>query len=88
MWSSETATTDSTANNTPVLLAFLLQVMTVSAPSGMNLVDCPSCAASLVFDSNKRIIVLDATGEERAAAAGASAPAAGAKKKRAPAADE
>jgi hypothetical protein len=41
-------------------------IFIVAGNKGANLVDCPSCNASLTFDAGKRLIVVAETPEERA----------------------
>jgi len=63
-------------------------IFTVAGNKGQNLVDCSSCGAGLTFDSNKRLLVVAETPEEKAekAAAAAAKKAAAAAKKAARAA--
>lgn len=60
------------------------EILTVQGNRGVNLVDCGSCGASLQFDENKRIIVMDQSPEDKKAkAAEAAAKKAAAAKARA-----
>jgi hypothetical protein len=51
------------------------EIFTVSGNRGQNLVDCPSCKASLTFDAGKRVIVVAETPEDKAEKAAAAAAA-------------
>lgn len=71
-------------------ITYFGDLFTVRGNRGTNVVDCPSCSASLTFDQNKRIVIVDETSEEKqkkAAAAAAKKAAALAKKKAAKPAD-
>lgn len=68
-----------------VSTAFFGDILTVAGNRGSVQCDCPKCNATLTFEENKRLVVVDVTGEEKAAKA-AARPAG--KKKMAPKSDE